>query len=103
MITAESLQRVGKAGVWKNLRCATRPPQVRYDTFNTNRMPEKGSPMEQKYTPCPVYRKCGGCQLQNLDYQRQLRWKQDRCEKLLDEFGKIEPILGMEQPYHYRN
>ena len=54
--------------------------------------------MEQKYTPCPVYRKCGGCQLQNLDYQRQLRWKQDRCEKLLDEFGKIEPILGMEQP-----
>ena len=37
--------------------------------------------MEQKYTPCPVYRKCGGCQLQNLDYQRQLRWKQDRCEK----------------------
>ena len=59
--------------------------------------------MEQKYTPCPVYRKCGGCQLQNLDYQRQLRWKQDRCEKLLGEFGKIEPILGMEQPYHYRN
>ena len=59
--------------------------------------------MRKKYTPCPVYRKCGGCQLQNLDYQRQLRWKQDRCEKLLDEFGKIEPILGMEQPYHYRN
>ncbi len=52
---------------------------------------------------CPVYRKCGGCQLQNLNYERQLQWKQDRCRKLLGHFGKIEPILGMEHPYHYRN
>lgn len=52
---------------------------------------------------CPVYRKCGGCQLQNLSYDRQLQWKQDRCQKLLGQFGKIQPILGMEHPYHYRN
>ena len=54
-------------------------------------------------SPCPVYRKCGGCQLQNLDYERQLEWKQSRCQKLLGGFCKIEPILGMESPYHYRN
>ncbi len=59
--------------------------------------------MNEKYEPCPVYRKCGGCQLQNMDYERQLQWKQARCEKLLHRFGKIEPILGMEIPYHYRN
>ena len=61
-----------------------------------------GVKLEQKKT-CPVYRKCGGCQLQNLSYRRQLAWKQERCQKLLGEFGKIEPVLGMEWPYHYRN
>ena len=55
------------------------------------------------HTPCPVYRKCGGCQLQNLSYPRQLLWKQDRCQKLLGKFGKVSPILGMDSPYHYRN
>lgn len=52
---------------------------------------------------CPVYRKCGGCQLQNMDYQKQLQWKQRRCEQLLGGFAKVRPILGMETPYHYRN
>lgn len=60
---------------------------------------EKGKTEPQ----CPVYRKCGGCQLQNMEYGRQLAWKQERCKKLLGRFGKIEPILGMETPYHYRN
>ena len=58
--------------------------------------------MEQQFS-CPVYRKCGGCQLQNMDYQRQLQWKQRRCEQLLGSFAKVQPILGMEHPYHYRN
>lgn len=30
---------------------------------------------EEGHTPCPLYRKCGGCQLQNMSYPRQLRWK----------------------------
>lgn len=58
---------------------------------------------EKETRECPVYRKCGGCQLQNMSYQRQLQWKQDRCRKLLGSFGKVSPILGMERPYHYRN
>ena len=52
---------------------------------------------------CPLAKKCGGCQLQNLSYPRQLLWKQDRCQKLLGKFGKVSPILGMDSPYHYRN
>lgn len=51
---------------------------------------------------CPVYRKCGACQLQNLPYQKQLAWKQKRCKTLLGEFSAISPILGMADPYHYR-
>ena len=52
---------------------------------------------------CPVYKKCGGCQLQNLSYPEQLRLKQNKVEKLLKRFGKVEPVIGMENPYHYRN
>ncbi len=52
---------------------------------------------------CPVYKKCGGCQLQNLSYPEQLQFKQRKVEKLLKGFGKTEPILGMKNPYHYRN
>ena len=66
-------------------------------------MEELDAKKTQKETQCPVYRKCGGCQLQNLSYERQLQWKQDRCQKLLGGFGKVLPILGMERPCHYRN
>ncbi|MEE1137772.1 MAG: 23S rRNA (uracil(1939)-C(5))-methyltransferase RlmD [Acutalibacteraceae bacterium] len=52
---------------------------------------------------CPLAKKCGGCQLQNMTYERQLKWKQARCEILLKKFGKVEKIIGMENPYHYRN
>ena len=52
---------------------------------------------------CPLAKKCGGCQLQNMNYDRQLKWKQARCEILLKKFGKVEKIIGMENPYHYRN
>ena len=52
---------------------------------------------------CPLARKCGGCQLQNMTYDRQLKWKQARCEILLKKFGKVSKIIGMENPYHYRN
>ena len=54
-------------------------------------------------TPCPLAHKCGGCQLQNLSYKEQLAWKQRKVEKLLKKFGKVSPIIGMENPWHYRN
>ena len=52
---------------------------------------------------CPVYKKCGGCQLQNLTYDEQLKFKQRKVEKLLSKFCKVDAIIGMETPYHYRN
>ena len=58
---------------------------------------------EEGHLPCPLYRKCGGCQLQNMSYPRQLQWKQRKVEKLLGKFGRVQPIIGMETPYHYRN
>ena len=52
---------------------------------------------------CPVYKKCGGCQLQNLSYPEQLEFKQRKVEKLLKRFCTVEQIIGMKTPYHYRN
>ncbi len=61
---------------------------------------------------CPVYRQCGGCQIQTLQYERQLSYKQDKVRENLIRIGGfpaeqidavMEPVVGMEEPWHYRN
>lgn len=69
------------------------------ETNRTSHQPAKQHPSGQ----CPLYKKCGGCQLQNMSYPEQLRWKQVLVERLLKKFCRVEPIIGMEDPYHYRN
>ena len=64
-----------------------------------NNTPKK----EGRGNGCPLYKKCGGCQLQNLSYKEQLSYKQVKCIKALGKFGHVEEIIGMENPVHYRN
>ncbi|MBS7360705.1 MAG: 23S rRNA (uracil(1939)-C(5))-methyltransferase RlmD [Oscillospiraceae bacterium] len=52
---------------------------------------------------CPVSRKCGGCQLMNMSYEEQLKFKQAKVVKLLGSFHNVNKIIGMETPFHYRN
>lgn len=52
---------------------------------------------------CPHMKKCGGCQLMYLSYAEQLEKKQARVRQLIGRFGKVLPIIGMEEPFHYRN
>ena len=57
---------------------------------------------------CLKARACGGCQIQPLDYEKQLEYKENKVGGLLERVGKIrdyvmEPIIGMEEPWHYRN
>lgn len=52
--------------------------------------------------PCPLAKKCGGCQLQSMTYEEQLGFKQAKCKRLLGRFAKVSPILSMEDPTHYR-
>lgn len=60
--------------------------------------------MSQKDTfACPVYKKCGGCQILHMDYQSQLNFKRGQAAKLLKPYGKLEEMIGMEQPAHYRH
>lgn len=58
---------------------------------------------EWKMKECPVYKKCGGCQLLHMDYQEQLKWKREQVTKLLKPYGRLEDMIGMEQPFHYRH
>lgn len=57
---------------------------------------------------CPIHRQCGGCQIQALDYKKQLEFKQKKVLENLQRIGgfaepPMEPVVGMEVPYHYRN
>ena len=52
--------------------------------------------------PCPYAKKCGGCSLQNLPYEEQLHLKQSKLIGLLGRFGRVEEIIGMDDPTHYR-
>lgn len=56
-----------------------------------------------KEIKCPLYKKCGGCQIHNLSYEKQLDFKMSKVIKLLGKFHHIDTIIGMENPYHYRN
>lgn len=61
---------------------------------------------------CKVHKQCGGCQLLAMDYKRQLKFKEDKIKNNLKRIGGFteklietvtEPIVGMENPYRYRN
>lgn len=57
---------------------------------------------------CPIYKQCGGCQLQHLSYEAQLKFKQKQVKEVLTRIGHLEnitvhPVLGMKNPWKYRN
>ena len=52
---------------------------------------------------CKVWKKCGGCQFQGVPYTEQIKIKQKNMNKLLKKYGNVKPIIGMENPFYYRN
>ena len=61
---------------------------------------------------CPIARQCGGCQIQNMTYERQLEFKQNKVRNNIVRLGGfdeafvdsvMEPIIGMDEPWRYRN
>lgn len=62
--------------------------------------------------PCAFHKQCGGCQLQAMSYTRQLEFKESKIRNNLIRIGGfsseeiascMEKIVGMEEPFHYRN
>ena len=64
---------------------------------------EKMITKKQNTDMCQYAKKCGGCDYQGLSYEKQLKEKQEYVRKNVGEFCKVLPIIGMENPYHYRN
>lgn len=61
---------------------------------------------------CKEARRCGGCQIQEMDYRQQLDFKKDKVENNLLRLGAVpkevldaamEGIIGMDEPFRYRN
>ena len=52
---------------------------------------------------CPYAKKCGGCDYQGISYEEQLKKKQSYIRKLMEPYGKVQPIIKMDDPYHYRH
>lgn len=56
---------------------------------------------------CSIYSECGGCQLQHLSYNAQLKWKRRQVVDALKRIGKIDvtvkDTIGMSDPWRYRN
>ncbi len=66
-------------------------------------MAKKQTTAQKKTEFCPVAKKCGGCQLQNMSYSEQLSYKQAKVIRLLGKFCRVNEIIGMDNPYNYRN
>ena len=78
-------------------------------TYGYARLMKLVKPSDFRVEPrCKVAARCGGCQLQHVDYQKQLEYKHNKVNNCLIRIGgfsepPMEPISGMEEPYYYRN
>ena len=59
--------------------------------------------VKKKSGLCPVADKCGGCSWINKPYVEQLKNKEKQLKELLAPFCKVEGVIPMEHPEHYRN
>ena len=80
-------------------------------TYGYAKLLEILKPSDIRVEPrCPAAGPCGGCQLQAMNYKEQLEYKRRKVEEHLRRIGGFEirqmemaPVLGMEDPWHYRN
>ncbi|WLD93779.1 23S rRNA (uracil(1939)-C(5))-methyltransferase RlmD [Alkalihalobacillus sp. AL-G] len=77
--------------------------------FGFGKLLEVTKESEHRTTPpCPIFNQCGGCQLQHLTYKGQLDYKRKQVQDVMERIGKLEdvtvhPVLGMDDPWRYRN
>lgn len=82
-------------------------------TYGYARVEKVVTPSSFRAEPkCSLYRQCGGCQIQAMRYDKQLAFKQDKVRNNLIRIGGfdakhideiMEPVIGMDEPWHYRN
>ena len=68
----------------------------------TGKRPEKKPQLAATKSRCPVFKKCGACQMIDTPYKTQLRKKHAHVAELLEPYCRVESFIGMESPEHYR-
>jgi len=76
--------------------------------YGIARLIELKKSSNDRVTPkCPVYQACGGCQLQHMSYEGQVKYKTKRVKEAMKRIGKtkveVNTTLGMKEPWFYRN
>ena len=83
--------------------------ETRKKNYAVAKLLEVVKPAPERTEPfCPLYKDCGGCQLQHLSYPAQLRWKRQQVVDAVERIGKLDGVkifdaLGMDNPLRYRN
>ena len=58
-------------------------------------------------TDCTTYKRCGGCSLRHIKYEETLKIKKDMVQNLVNKTLKnkiiVNDVIGMDNPYNYRN
>lgn len=78
-------------------------------TFGYGRLMKRSKTSSQRVTPpCPIAKQCGGCQLQHMSYEEQLRFKKQKVQDVITRIAhldiSVQDVLGMQEQYtHYRN
>ncbi|MGN6712579.1 23S rRNA (uracil(1939)-C(5))-methyltransferase RlmD [Anaerocolumna jejuensis] len=77
----------------------------KYTDKNTNRKSVASDNKGKKYAEgtCPYRRDCGSCKIHEKSYKEHLIEKQKLVTELLSGYCPVKPIVGMEDPAHYRN
>lgn len=77
--------------------------------YGFGRMTALLSPSKDRVEPkCPVAKQCGGCQIQEMAYDKQLLFKKNKVVQNLEKIGGIteyefDGVIGMDDPFYYRN
>ncbi|MBE8949798.1 MAG: 23S rRNA (uracil(1939)-C(5))-methyltransferase RlmD [Quinella sp. 3Q1] len=83
--------------------------ETRKKNYAVGRLVEVVKSSPERVEPfCPLYKNCGGCQLQHMDYPAQLKWKRQQVVDAVERIGKLDGVkifetLGMQNPLRYRN
>ena len=80
-------------------------PEKRYAFGRVDRLLTASENRREPF--CPIYKRCGGCSCQHMRYETSLEFKRDQVQELLRRVGGLDvtvpPVIGMDEPYAYRN
>ena len=78
-------------------------------SYATGKLVKVLKPSSDRVVPsCGIYKECGGCQLQHLSYEGQLKAKQQQVKDAMERIGHLKnlpvlPTIGAKEPWNYRN